>query len=230
MVARLVAALEPAVSKVRLEAYRPTGASDLDMVVNYIRNIELSEALYPCLQSFEIALRNSIHTALSRKFQTEFWFDQKELLLSGQGRAVSGARDELTKHGKPQESGRIVAELNFGFWHSMFNRPYETGLWHAHGAALLVDVFPHLPRTLRTRQSVWNRCDQIRRLRNRVFHYEPIWARPNLAGEHQHVLESLGWINGEMRDTIEMCDRFNDTLRAGRQPVKDRIMDRLSPT
>lgn len=230
MVTRFVAALEPAVSKVRLEAYRPAGASDLDMLVNYFRNIELSEALYPCLQSFEIALRNSVHTTLSRNFQTEYWFDRQGLLLSWQERAIREARDELTKRGKPRESGRIVAELNFGFWHSMFNRPYETRLWHANGAVLLVDVFPHLPRTLRTRQSVWNRCDQIRRLRNRVFHYEPIWARPNLTSEHQHILEAVGWINREMRDTIDMCDRFDDTLRAGGQSVQDRIMDRLRPT
>lgn len=227
MVTRFVAALESAVSKVRLEAYRPAGASDLDMIVNYFRNIELSEALYPCLQSFEIAPRNSIHTALSRKFQTEFWFDRKGLLLSRQERAVSGARDELTKHGKPLDSGRIVAELSFGFWHSMFNRPYETGLWHANSAVLLDDVFPHLPRALRTRQSVWNRCDRIRRLRNKVFHYEPIWAQPDLPGDHRQVLEALGWINSEMRDTINMCDRFDDTFRAGRQPVTDSIMHRL---
>lgn len=149
MVAQFVAGLEPAVSKVRLEAYRPAGGDDLEMVVSYFLNIELSEALYPCLQAFEVALRNSIHGVLSRHFQSEFWFDRPNLLLTWQHDAIQGTRDELTKQAKPHEAGRIVAELNFGFWHSMLNRPYETGLWHANGATLLAAAFPHLPRPLR---------------------------------------------------------------------------------
>jgi hypothetical protein len=102
--------------------------------------------LYPTLQAFEVGLRNSVHSALSKHFHSENWFDQAGRLLNWQRYAVQEARADLTKHGKPHDAGRIVAELNFGFWHSMFNRPYEAGLWHANGAALLAAVFPHLPR------------------------------------------------------------------------------------
>lgn len=227
MVSQFVASLSPAVSRVRLEAYRPAGASDLEMAVNYFLNIELSEALYPSLQSFEIALRNTVHAVLSSHFSTEFWFDRPAFLLAWQSKAVQGARDELSKHNKPHEAGRIVAELSFGFWHSMFNRPYEARLWHGGGAALLELAFPNLPRTLRTRQVVWDRCEQIRTLRNRVFHYEPVWVRRLLHDEHTQILEALGWINAEMRDAIAMCDRFDAVYLVGRSEVEAKILKRV---
>jgi hypothetical protein len=205
MVAQFVAALEPAVSKVRLEAYRPAGADARDMAVNYFLNIELSEALYPSLQAFEIALRNSIHAALSQHFQAEFWFDQPGFLLTWQQGAIQNARDELTKYGKP----------------------HEAVLWHAKGSVLLDEVFPQLPRTVRTRQSVWDRCDQIRRLRNRVMHYEPIWSRPHLANEHTQILEALRWINTAMHDAIAMRDRFDQVIVDNRQGMERKVKGHL---
>lgn len=116
--------------------------------INYFLNIALSEALYPALQAFEVALRNTIHATLSSHFSTEFWFDQPGLLLYWQSTAIQKARDELTTHRKPHDAGRILAELNFGFWHSMFNRPYEATLWHPNRAELLNQAFPNLPRRL----------------------------------------------------------------------------------
>ncbi|MDQ3655376.1 MAG: Abi family protein [Chloroflexota bacterium] len=178
MVAKLVDALIIPISATRLGAYRSQGGSDLEMVVNYLWNMELSEALYPCLQTFEIALRNSIHSAFSEHYITELWFDRHNL-LEWQKKTLQEARDQLTTYQKPHEAGRIVAELPFGFWSSMFNRPYEQ-VWYADGAVLLERVFPHLPRTLRTRKQISQRVERIRRLRNRVFHYEPIWNKTDL--------------------------------------------------
>lgn len=198
------------------------------MVVNYFHNIELSEALYPSLQSFEIALRNTVHAVLSDHFSTEFWFNRPAFLLSWQAKAVQDARNELARHKKPYEAGRIVAELSFGFWHSMFNRPYEARLWHVSGAALLERAFPYLPRTLRTRQVVWDRCEQIRTLRNRVFHYEPVWGRRLLSVEYVQILEALGWISPAMRDAISMCDRFEVVHLNGRAEVEAKILKRVA--
>lgn len=212
MASQLLTALTLPVSSVRLEAYRPVGGSDLDMLVNYLWNIELSEALYPCLQTFEVALRNSIHTALSDHFQTELWFDQG-ILLEWQQARVQEAREALTQHQKPHEPGRIVAELSFGFWSSMFNSPYEVPLWHANGARLISTVFPHLPRTLRTRKKISQRVERIRRMRNRVFHYEPVWNKEDLASLHHQIDEALSWISPEMREVMALSDKFNSVFR-----------------
>ena len=226
MVAQLVEALKLPVSAIRMEAYRPDGGGDLQMIVNYIWNIELSEALYPCLQSFEIALRNSVHQALADQFHDEFWFNRSDL-LGWQQEKVREAKEELTKSQKPLESGRIVAELTFGFWSSMFNSPYEASLWHANGAALIDAVFPNVPRTLRNRKLLSRRIERIRRLRNRVFHYEPVWKTPDLAQRHQQIHEALDWISPEMRGVMMLCDRFDDVFQ-GREPIEKKILAHIN--
>lgn len=240
MVSQFVTALERPVSRVRLENYR-NGVSDFEMVVNYFYNLELSEAFYPTLQAFEVALRNSIHLTLSQHFQTPCWFDTAGLFPrpkppaseSWQERALGEVRKRLTLERKRHDSDRVVAELHLGFWHSMFNSPFEGSLWRPDQSALIGQVFPQAPRRRRNRQDVWNRIDKIRIIRNRVMHYEPIWNRPHLAEDHQFVLETLMWISPVMHESIAMCNRFPVVLasRATTEArVRQEIQRRYAPT
>lgn len=227
VVAQFIAALERPVSRVRLENYRQANGSDLDMVVNYFYNLELSEALYPTLQVFEIALRNSIHLTLTRHHQTPWWFDQAEFLPQRQSRQIGDARAILTREGKPHEPDRIVAELHFGFWHSMFNSPFEQNLWRPNRSALVGQVFPQAPGKQRNRQQIWDRIDRIRIIRNRVMHYEPIWHRARLADDHSAILEALRWISPDMHDIIALCDRFLLVHGGGRADMQRRIQTEI---
>lgn len=231
MVAKFVAALERPVSHVRLENYRPAHGSDLDMVVNYFYNLELSEALYPALQAFEIALRNSIHLTLTQHFQmNEYWFDFPGLFPQPKPPAtkpwqvlsIKDAREKLSKANKPHGADRIIAEMNLGFWHGLFNRPFEDKLWRPNRSALVGEVFPLAPNSQRNRHSVWNRIDRIRIIRNRVMHYEPIWHRARLEEDHSSILETLRWISPEMHNSIAMCDRFPVVL-ASRASAEARV-------
>ncbi len=158
MVSTLVAELGSAVSAVRLEAYRLPGSSDFDMVVNYVWNVELSKALYPAMQALEVSLRNSIHIAASNFYQTGFWFDQADVVFEGQSKRIEEARAKLAKLGKPQTADDIVAALTFGFWVSLFNKPFELPLppaspnqlaWHdaqSRPSTLFLATFPYAPR------------------------------------------------------------------------------------
>lgn len=231
MVARFIATLERPVSRVRLESYRD-GGHDFDMLVNYFYNIELSEALYPTLNAFEVALRNSVHGVLAKHFQTSYWFDQSGFLPNRQIRQVVATRDKLTKSGKYHDADRIIAELNFGFWHSMFNSPFERDIWRPSRSALVLEAFPQIPGRMRSRQDVWDRCDRIRIIRNRVMHFEPIWSRPHLENDHGKILAALRWISIEMHDTIAICDRFPSVHAHGRHDLAQRIqaeIQRLYP-
>lgn len=240
MVSQFVTALERPISRVRLENYR-NGGSDLDMVVNYFHNLKLSEALYPSLQAFEVALRNSIHLTLTQHFQNPYWFATPRLFPppkppateSWQERALRDARNRLTEARKPHDADRIVAELNFGFWHSMFNSPFERKLWRPNQSFLVGQVFPQASRRQRNRQRVWDRIDRIRIIRNRVMHYEPIWNRARLKEDHEFVLATLKWISPDMHESIAMCDRFPvvHVSRATTEArVRQEIQRRYPPT
>ena len=118
-------------SQERLDGYlghAKCNNSKSDALIAYSWNIELSQALYPALQILEITLRNSLHQALSTIFDTDHWFELS-FLHEKERKQVDKAKDDLRKQKKRITSGRVVAELSFGFWTSLFDIRYE----HGHG-------------------------------------------------------------------------------------------------
>lgn len=216
------------ISQERLESFRPAGGSDLDMLVTYFWNLALGEALHHSVQSVEVALRNATHSAATNAFGTAYWFDQPGLLLPRERDLVAQARAELVRNGKQQNDGRIVAVLTFGFWTGLLNRPYESRLWHTNNLTILKTAFPHASRRYQNRGQMWHRFDSIRRLRNRIMHAEPIWQRPNLARDHQDILEAIGWISCALRDQLGLLDRFPDIYRDGQTEIEQAIRLRLN--
>lgn len=195
------------ISHERVDAYRQRGGvgNNLNLFAHYAWNIALCESLYPALQGLEIALRNAIHDAATNAYGTENWFDDARVIPHGREQdAVRKARETLAKDRKPDDAGRIVAELSFGFWTSLFDRRYEQILW----PHLLKSVFPTMPRSIRTRQTLSKRLHPIRHLRNRVFHHEPIWYWGDLRKQHVELQETIGWINEGMLSFVRVLDRF----------------------
>lgn len=239
MVAALVAALIPSISRVRLEAHRPIGGSDLDMLVHYFWNVELCKALYPAIHALEVSLRNSIHAAASHRYGTPFWFDEPDVLLEAQRELIQGARDKLVARRKPQTPDDIVAALTLGFWVSLFNRPFESPLppappnqlaWHdalSRPSPLFLATFPHAPNPMQSRKKVARRCNSILALRNRVMHHETIWKYTNLPRRYAEILEMIDWISPAMRSTIGLCDDFPVVHATGKLRIEADLEARI---
>lgn len=239
MVAAFVADLAPAISSVRLEAHRPPGGSDLEMLVNYYWNIDLCKSLYPAIHALEISLRNSIHTAIRDHYGTPFWFDLPDVLLSRQLEMIKKAREDLDERGRPQTPDDIVAALMLGFWVTLFNKPFELPLppapahqlaWHdAHSrpSRLFQATFPHAPNAMQSRRKISRRCNSILWLRNRVMHHETIWKYDNLADRHAAILEMIGWINPTMQTTIAFCDDFPMIHAGGKAAIEAKLRAHL---
>jgi hypothetical protein len=194
------------------------------MAINYFWNIQLSEALYPALAALEIALRNAIHDSLSAAFGTPEWFYTPRLLEPRQLRDFSQARLSLYReHGNTPAIGLIVAQLNFGFWTTLLSTPYHGSIWNVRGAAHLKAAFPYVPGPHNYRKAIHKRYNDVRFLRNRVMHHEPIWARPALAREHADILEAIAWINPQLLTSVTLCDRFPDVFARGRRTIEQAI-------
>lgn len=223
VVSQLIAAIEIPISPARLEAYRQ-GGSDLDMVTNYLWNMQLSEALYPTLQSLELALRNTIHHNARIQFGNDFWFDDPSAvpLRPNEANSLLAAKRKLRKVPKPWPIGKLVAELGFGFWTGLLQRPYDVPLWRgpANNYQLLRDCFPNAPRFMYDREKLWRRYDRMRETRNRVFHHEPIWNYNDLTQRHDQVLESIEWISPTLHTTAVLFDRFPLVYQLGWQQVE----------
>ena len=201
--------LENIISKDRLDGYfrsvrQHKGSCDLfDAYLYYSWNIRLSECFYASLQALEIALRNSIQNAANRHFHNSMWFDDSSILRLNERKHVESAKVNLRRQQKHVDPGRIVAELNLGFWTSLFYAYYENILWRP----LIKNTFPSMHPSVRKRKTLSKRLNKIRKFRNRAFHYEPIWYF-NLAVRHAEILEVIDWIEPAIGELLKPVDRF----------------------
>jgi hypothetical protein len=223
MSSQFVAELYLALSQDRLEAYRPVGGTDLDMLTNYFWNIDLVEALVPSMHAVELALRNSLHNALTVHYGTDMWFYQPGVLESpgviNLGRALQEAAQK-----PPLRAGKIVAALSFGFWVSLLGGKYEQRLWQPNNFALQKTVFPHASGV--SQQAIARRFDAILKLRNRCFHHEGIWYRSTLPQEHNDIYEAIGWISPTLQQAILAVDDFPQ-VALGRAHVETNLKAHL---
>lgn len=224
MVAQFVIDLRKALSQERLDSYRSVEGTDLDMLVNYFWDIDLAEAIVPCLHAAELALRNSIHDAFTTKYETDMWFYLPGVLEPGQLGQLSRALKQLADRRATPTSGRIVAELTAGFWTAVLSDPYNQRIWQPQSFAMLRTVFPQsasLPR-----QVIQTRFNTIRRIRNRVFHFEAIFDRPDLLGDHADIHEAIGWISPTLQTAILAVDTFPQ-IANGRAQVEIDLKNQL---
>jgi hypothetical protein len=95
----------------------------------------------------------------------------------------------------------------------MFTGRYDTRIWHHH----LQNVMPNLDSSLNVpalRAAIYNDLEQLRRLRNRIAHHEPIFAR-NLANDYEKILElvtyrctvTAKWLNNNQQATAVIIER-----------------------
>jgi hypothetical protein len=200
----------------RIDSYRQDGADEALTLSRYTLNMALSEALYPVLQFAEIALRNVVHKAMTARCQTDTWYDHANARLLGwQNQKVAEAKISLQQNGKQITPGRIVAELNFGFWTGFFNLGHgQTGVGHY----LARRAFPHAPAADQDFHKLGQRWKKVRDLRNRVFHHERIIHWNDLNARHQAILEIIAWMSPELNDLAVVLDRFSVIKSAGLAP------------
>ena len=240
MVARMVQDLQAALSVPRLEAYRSPGGSDLDMVVNYLWNIDLAEAMVPSLHAFEVTLRNAIHNAMTQVHDTDLWFFKPGILEPNQLKDLASAYGRVSKRPQPI-SGRLVAALMFGFWSALLNAPYEQRIWAPNGYASLYLAFPHATNqtgSRLTRREIHDRLQVINEFRNRVVHYEKVYEWDYIKGnpnaplprsadqDHRDIHEAIRWISPALHEVIHAVDNFDDAW-ASRPRVEADLRSRL---
>lgn len=191
-----------------------------DALIAYSWNIELSQSLYPALQILEIALRNSLHKAISSIYKTESWFELS-FLYEREKQDVLKAKEKLKKDKKPIESCRLIAELSFGFWTSLFDVRYEHNqiLW----PKLFKFIFTFLPKGQRTRPFLSRELNRIRFLRNRIFHYEPIWHWRDLPDQHNSIIHLINGLSHPASNYFNILDRFTEIYFSGKLQIRDSL-------
>ncbi|MBU3659848.1 MAG: hypothetical protein FGM14_08270 [Flavobacteriales bacterium] len=199
--------LERLFSKSRLETYYRLFPNERQKAIEYYQiNTQIAEALYPLLLNFEIVLRNSIHNSFTIHFKTENWYEKvtyPELIDQ-----IKVAKSKIYLTNKIFTIDKLVSELTLGFWTALFNKKYAKDYWKP-----LMHAFPLMASEQKQRSSMSFKLNNIRKFRNRIFHYEPICNDLNMLKlNHDSTLETLLYINTEIVQWIKQIDRFEGLL------------------
>lgn len=202
--------LEKHFSAARLGRYRTACGGDEARAANaYVNNIILAEAMMPMLNVLEIALKNGIHRRLASLYQRLDWWEAwvGDPVFHWQNKEIAGAKGKLQRRAEVATPDKIVAELAFGFWSSLFNGSFQLMLWKD-----LRLVFSRCPKAQRQRHTISSALNQLRDLRNRVFHHEPLlWLTPTLIELHARGTEVIGWLDPQLLPWLSQFDRLPAT-------------------
>ncbi|WP_345830880.1 hypothetical protein AAGR08_23385 (plasmid) [Pantoea sp. BRR-3P] len=200
--------LEKHFSAARLGRYLAArGGDEARAAQDYAFNLRLAEAMMPLLNTLEIALRNGVHSRLTARYKrTDWWAEWKEdPLFRWQNKEIANAINKLDRRHEAPTADKVIAELTFGFWSSLFNTQFQDVLWKD-----LRLVFTRCPKALRQRHNISAALNQIRDLRNRIFHHEPLlWLRPPLPEHHAAGVKVISWIAPELAQWLAGLDRMN---------------------
>lgn len=191
----------------------------------YYANARLAQAFLPLISFFEVVLRNQLHYALAHHFNDIMWLvDQKNGFMSNPSlthvvkktgkvkvndflkKEVERSEKSLIQKHRNVTAGRVIAELNFGFWNSL----YET-----HHYALLKGIPGTIFRSLPSgigRKEINLRIREIRNLRNRISHNEPLCFKDKafdltyVNEMYTMISDFLSWIDPQIINSLNKED------------------------
>jgi len=201
-------ALEILISEQRFSTYdRMFNGNRIKAIEYYQLNIKIAQSLYPLLLYTEVSLRNLIHRSCTAHFQTDQWFqfcEQEEQI-----KKIEQVKKKIEAISSVLSSDKIVAELTFGFWCSLLNKRNAKHFWKP-----LQRAFPHLEASVK-REKMASTINHIRKLRNRIFHYEPICNDLNvLRLNYLNMINVLRWMNPELLTWIKSISAFESLYEA----------------
>lgn len=196
------------ISQERLTKYMTAAGGDAEFSLRlYGWNIQISEAFFPVLSAAEVCLRNTVSARLIQVYGHRWWENtQFHALIGSKGKAiVLRTRNRLSRSG-PVTSGGMIAELSFGFWVQMLRPENVATIWTP-----IHTFFADLPDEV-TYDQFYNRCGEVAKFRNRIFHHEPIIERDVLR-EYGAILELVKWISSDKGKWIQQYSRVAAVTR-----------------
>ena len=193
-----------------------------DVIERYKNNIRISQALYPELSILEVTLRNAINTMLCNCISPTWLEDeikQQNILLDHDYNILMKAYNDLQKEypTKTFTIGQVIAKLNFGFWTNLCSKRYNAKFWTKKGC--FKGVFVNYPKSQQHQIHILSiKLRSIRKLRNRIFHYEPIFKKPTaLLDMYNMILEVLSYLpccdSSILNDTTTFLDVYNQLIQ-----------------
>lgn len=180
-------------SEPRFTTYLQSCSNNKDEALKlYQWNLEVSSALFVPLHFLEISVRNAVSERIEQ-IHTRDWAWKQGFIVSlpDPASGYSMRRDLQDTARNLKTIGHVVAEMKFVFWEKMFTKRHEGTIWKHD----IKDAFPHAPQdmsTTRIRKKIYDDLFNIRKLRNRIAHHEPIFTR-NIQDDYNRIYNLISW-------------------------------------
>lgn len=199
----LLTAFERTITPARLQPYlQASGFQSQRAVHLYIWNAMMGQSFHFPLQTFEVALRNSVGAVLLDRFGEKWWRESvaRSFLDERSVDELAIAHRRLRKKGIKPNGDEITASLSFGFWAAMLAPRYKPAIW----SSRLIQAFPHIPANI-DQKAIYDRVNRTLDLRNRIFHHEPLLGL-NLSASYSELMQLLKWLCPETQAWVrKLC-------------------------
>jgi hypothetical protein len=207
-----LANLHAALSPERMQAYERlaagaglTGDARLEGALRlYAWDVRLSGAFFEEIAYLEVVLRNAIHYGLSTLHGGDDWFRHRDWFPDRTLEEIEKACERLRQRRKPITPGRVVSELNLGFWKAILGVRHDRLFWHPTNGPRA--WFPGLEDSYHRRGDVADIVTELNLLRNRIAHHQSIIERDHLA-DHGTIVQLLGWISTDASALVSATGR-----------------------
>ena len=152
---------------------------------------------------------------------SETWLEdeikQKRILTDHEHAKLITAYNDIKKEYNDSDFsiGKVIANLNFGFWTNMCSKWYCSNIWNK--GCCFKGVFVNYPSNVNQIGVIAAKLRSIRYLRNRIFHYEPIFKQPqNTLRMYNEIMEIISYLPSDdtniLKDTSTFINTYNQVL------------------
>lgn len=181
----------------------------------YLWNARVSAAFLVPLHIGEVVVRNAVSDALTRMHGPRWpWVHGFRDSLPSPASGYNPRRElQRVALRWKTDAADVIPALSFVFWQKIFTQRFDARLWSHCMASVLPGADASTPWHV-TRAQIHDDLEQIRRLRNRIAHHEPIFARA-LADDvdairrvvERRCVPTAEWMSGHEAVTQLLLDR-----------------------
>lgn len=198
----VVAGLSPQ----RLGPYLAQVGGDPDeALLLYVYNARVAGALLEELGYAEVILRNALVAQLEiiaeRVYPGQVWYECERMLDDWELSDILRVKNALLDRGEALSSGKVIAELGFGFWVHLISSD-RSWIWR-NG---LPRAFPCFLGAAYHQEEIHGTAERLCELRNRIAHHEPLLEH-DIAADHAQIINLVGWISSDTRNWVEASGR-----------------------
>ncbi len=194
----MLKSLETTLSPGRLALYEKLAGGNQEVALKlYCWNLGLCQSLYWPLHAFEVSLRNAMADLMADQYRDD-WYEQiasfstsRSPKPNNEAAQVEKTKRKLDEDGLAYGHDNIVAATSLGFWQGLLKLEYQDKLWRP----LFSNIFEMIDR-----EETYRKVNQIKRLRNNVAHYEPVFVflpkveKRVLFKDYKLMLKMIRWI------------------------------------